>query len=140
MDLLTPYRIMVNGQPVERRVVGGLLGHWSVWTAEATKLLQRCHELIASGGAVSPEMLQSSIEVTDTNAAFFDAANGFAGCIVGLHEILRRQGILEGTWCLDPQETFGPGQLDEIDRVIAAYPHLNDDAFVASHRDEWLSG
>jgi hypothetical protein len=83
-------------------------------------------------------LLRLGVEVTDTNAAFFDAANGFAGCITGLHEVLRRQGLLEGLWCLDPHETFGPGQLAEIDRVYRTYPHLNDDEFVAAHREEWL--
>jgi hypothetical protein len=83
-------------------------------------------------------MLIRSIEVTDSNAAFFDSANAFAGCIAGLHEVLRRQGLLEGTWCINPNETFGRGQVEEIDRVYRAYPHLNDDAFVAEHRDEWL--
>jgi hypothetical protein len=85
-------------------------------------------------------MLRRSIEVTDSNAAFFDAANGYAGCIAGLHEVLRRQGLLEGIWCLDPDETLSPGQKEEIERVYRAYPHLNDDAFVAQHRDEWLRG
>jgi hypothetical protein len=80
------------------------------------------------------------VAVTDCNAAFFDAANGFAGCIAGLHEVLRRQGLFEGIWCLDPGEGLGPGQLAEIDRVYQAYPELNDDTFVAAHRDEWLSG
>ena len=78
--------------------------------------------------------------MTDANAAFFDAAHGFAGCIAGLHEVLRRQGLLEGTWCLDEREGLSPGQADEITRVSRAYPHLSDDAFVADHRDEWLSG
>ena len=91
-----------------------------------------------AGGAVPAELLRRGIEVTDANAAFFDAANGFTGCIAGLHEVLRRQGVLEGIWCLDPNETLGPDQHEEIDRVCAAYPHLNDDAFVAAHRDEWL--
>jgi hypothetical protein len=89
---------------------------------------------------VPASILQTSIEVTDANAAFFDAANGFAGCIPGLHEVLRRQGLLEGIWCLDPNETLGPGQLEEIDRVLKAYPHLADDDFVAENRDKWLSG
>src|SRR5205085_1415982 len=84
------------------------------------------------------EMLRLAAEVTDSNAAFFDAANGFKGCIAGLHEVLRRQGLLEGIWCLDPNETMSPGQKEEIDRVYAAYPHLNDDEFVKQHRDEWL--
>jgi hypothetical protein len=84
--------------------------------------------------------LARAIEVTDANAAFFDAANAYHGVIAGLHEVLRRQGLLEGTWCLDPNESLGPGQLAEIDRVYASYPHLNDDAFVTEHRDAWLRG
>ena len=84
-------------------------------------------------------MLRRNIEITDCNAAFFDAANGFAGCIAGLHEVLRRQGLLAGTWCLNPREGLSPGQAAEIDRVYAAYPHLHDDAFVAEHREAWLS-
>jgi hypothetical protein len=88
--------------------------------------------------AATPELLRLSVEVTDSNAAFFDAANAFRGCIAGLHEVLRRQGLLEGLWCLDEHETLGPGQLAEIDRVYAASPHVNDDDLVARHRDEWL--
>jgi hypothetical protein len=140
MDLLTPYRFTVDGKLVERRIVGGLLGHWSVWTKKAVELLDECHAVVESRSDVPMEMLRRSIEVTDTNAAFFDTANGFAGCIAGIHEVLRRQGLLEGIWCLDPEERLSPGQAEEIDRVYLAYPHLNDDAFVAAHRDEWLSG
>jgi hypothetical protein len=140
VDLITPYRIQVNGKAIERRIVGGLLGHWSVWTKRAVELLNECHGIVAEGDARPglAGLLALSIEVTDSNAAFFDAANAFAGCIAGLHEVLRRQGLLEGTWCLNPNETFGPGQVAEIDRVYRAYPHLNDDAFVAEHRDSWL--
>jgi len=140
MDLLTPYRFRVGEKTVERRIVGGLLGHWAVWTRKAVELLEECHRIVRDGGAIPAEMLQRNIEVTDSNAAFFDAANGFAGCIAGLHEVLRRQGLLEGLWCLDPSETLSPGQMAEIDRVYRAYPHLNDDAFVREHRDEWLRG
>lgn len=89
---------------------------------------------------VPAETLRRNIEVTDCNAAFFDVANNFRSCIAGLHEVLRRQGLLEGIWCLDPRETLSPGQSAEIDRVYRAYPHLNDDAFVARHREEWLRG
>jgi len=124
LDLISPYPV---------RIVGGLLGHWSVWTQKAVELLVKCHSEPAS-----PQMLRLANEVTDSNAAFFDAANGFAGCIAGLHEILRRQGLLEGLWCLDEHETLSHGQLAEIDRVCAAYPHLSDDDFVAEHRDAWL--
>lgn len=138
LDLLTPYRLRVNGRVVERRIAGGLLGHWSVWTRRAVELLNECHALIDAGGSVPADMLARSIEVTDSNAAFFDAGNHFAGCIAGLHEVLRRQGLLEGIGCLNPAETLGPGQREQIDRVHAAYPHLNDDAFVAEHRDRWL--
>lgn len=139
LDLLTTYRFPVGGQIVSRRFVGGLLGHWSVWTYRAVQILRSCHALAVAEGPFSEDVLTLAMEVTDSNAALFDAANGFAGCIAGLHEILRRQGLLEGTWCLDPQETFGPGQLQEIDRVCQAYPHLTDDEFIAQHRDEWLA-
>jgi hypothetical protein len=139
VDLITPFQFDADGIQVERRIVGGLLGHWSVWTRRAVELLGRC-QAVSKSVAVPDEVLRLAIEVTDSNAAFFDAANGFAGCIAGLHEVLRRQGLLEGTWCLDPRETFGPGQLAEIDRVYESYPHLNDDDFVAEHRDAWLSG
>jgi hypothetical protein len=140
LDLLTPYRFPVNGKTVERRIVGGLLGHWACWTKRAVELQEECHRIVAAGGGASPEMLRRNIEVTDCNAAFFDVPNNFAGCIAGIHEVLRRQGLLEGIWCLDEHETLGPGQKEEIDRVYAAYPHLNDDAFVAEHRDAWLRG
>jgi hypothetical protein len=139
MDLLTPFRFRMNGELVERRIVGGLLGHWSVWVKKAVELLDECHELVRKGQGAPDEMLRRAIEVTDCNAAFFDTSHAFAGCIAGLHEVLRRQGLLEGLWCLDPDESLSPGQLEEIDRVYAAYPHLNDDDFVAAHRDEWLN-
>jgi len=138
LDLLTPYRFNVGGKQVERRIVGGLLGHWAVWTKRAVELLERCH-VAAQQPAIPADLLRLAIEVTDCNAAFFDAANGFRGCIAGIHEVLRRQGLLEGIWCLDPNETLSPGQADEIDRVYRSYPHLNDDAFVAEHLREWLS-
>jgi dihydrodipicolinate synthase/N-acetylneuraminate lyase len=138
LDLLTVYRFDVGSRVVERRMVGGLLGHWAVWTCQAVELLRACQRAIESGGPIPAELLRRAVKVTDCNAAFFDAANGFAGCIAGLHEVLRRQGLLESTWCLDPREGLSPGQREEIDRVYAAYPHLNDDAFVAAHRDRWL--
>jgi hypothetical protein len=139
MDLLTPYIFSANGKHVERRIVGGLLGHWSVWTRSATQLLEECHAATNSQAAIPPSLLRKSVEVTDSNAAFFDAANLFSGCIAGLHEVLRRQGLLEGIWCLDPNETLSAGQTEEISRVHAAYPHLNDDDFVQHHRDSWLT-
>ena len=128
-DLLTPFRFAGK----DSRLVGGLLGHWSVWTKRSVELFNRCRNADAS-----PELMRLGVEVTDSNAAFFDAANGFRGCIAGLHEVLRRQGLLEGNWCLDEHETLSPRQMEEIDRVYQAYPHLNDDDFVERHRDEWL--
>jgi hypothetical protein len=137
-DLLTPFRFTRNDKRIERRIVGGLLGHWSVWTQSAVKLLDECHSAIKHQKSIPTGLLRRNIEITDCNAAFFDAANRFAGCIAGLHEVLRRQGLLEGIWCLDKNEKLSPGQSAEIDRVCRAYPHLNDDAFVARHRDEWM--
>lgn len=139
IDLLTPYRIRVGACEVERRIVGGLLGHWSVWTLRAVELLDRCHRAVRNGGGAPADLLRLAGQVTDANAAVFDAANGFAGCIAGIHEVLRRQGLLAGTWCLDPDEDLSPGQAEELDRVHAAYPHLIDDGFVAAHLDEWLA-
>jgi len=140
MDLLTPFRFQVGGKLVERRIVGGLLGHWAVWTQKAVELHAECRRVAQSGESIPADLLHRSVEVTDANAAFFDAANGYAGCIPGIHDVLHRQGLLEGIWCLDPNETLSPGQREEIDRVYRAYPHLNDDAFVAEHCEEWLRG
>ena len=139
-DLTTPFRLVRGIETVERRIVGGLLGHWSVWTLRAVELLKHCHDEVSTGGEIPNALLARGMAVTDCNAAFFDAANGFAGCIAGLHEVLRRQGLLEGTWCIDPDVGLSPGQLEEIDRVYAQYPELNDDEFVAAHRDDWLRG
>ncbi|CAM3611017.1 dihydrodipicolinate synthase family protein [Marinicrinis lubricantis] len=137
-DLLTTYRFNVNGQPVEKQVVGGLLGHWAVWTHKAVQLLEEIKKE-RSRGEISPEWLTRNIEVTDSNAAFFDPAHHFEGCIPGIHEVLRRQGLLQGIWCLNPNETLSPGQAEEIDRVYRDYPHLNDDEFVKAHLQQWLS-
>jgi dihydrodipicolinate synthase/N-acetylneuraminate lyase len=138
MDLLTPYRFQVNGHTREYRIVGGLLGHWAVWTHRAVDLFRECHAVVSGAADVPKDLLRTGAEITDANAAFFDVPHNFAGCIAGLHEVLRRQGLLEGIWCLDPQESLSPGQQEEIDRVYAAYPHLNDDAFVLEGRDQWL--
>jgi hypothetical protein len=138
MDLVTPYAFTIDGQLRERRIVGGLLGHWAVWTKRAVELLDECRMVAVAAQPIPRSVLQRSVEVTDCNAAFFDAANHFAGCIAGLHEVLRRQGLLEGIWCLNPNETLSPGQREEIDRVYRAYPELNDDDFVREGREEWL--
>jgi len=136
-DLLTPYDIETQAGPLERRIVGGLLGHWSVWTSGAVRLLKECQEASRTD-SISSGLLRKSVRVTDANAAFFDSSNQFKGCIAGLHEVLRRQGLLAGTWCLDPDEGLSPGQLEEIDRVYRSYPEMNDDTFVEANRDRWL--
>ncbi|WP_026021362.1 dihydrodipicolinate synthase family protein [Paenibacillus senegalensis] len=136
-DLLTTYRFQVNGQPVEKKIVGGLLGHWAVWTKKAVELLEEVKQ-VRDSHELSAEWLTRNIEVTEANAAFFDPANHFEGCIPGIHEVLRRQGLLEGRWCLNPKEELSPGQMEEIDRMYRDYPHLNDDDFVAEHLQEWL--
>jgi hypothetical protein len=138
-DLVAPFRFMAGGRQVERRFVGGLLGHWAVWTRPAVELLATCQKAVAEGGSVSPDLLATNVAVTDMNAALFDVAHQFAGCIPGVHEILRRQGLLPGTWCLDPEEVLSPGQSEELDRVCQSYPHLTDDAFVTENLVTWLA-
>jgi dihydrodipicolinate synthase/N-acetylneuraminate lyase len=137
VDLLSNYRIKVGCETINKKIVGGLLGHWAVWTRTAVKLLADIHDNKFDNDIEKTLTLANMI--TDSNAAFFDSANNFAGCIVGLHEVLRRQGLLEGLWTLDPEEVLSPGQMEEIDRVYAAYPELNDDEFIASRLDGWLS-
>jgi hypothetical protein len=138
LDLLQPFSVQRDGQPVQLRIRGGLLGHWSVWTRAAVQLLERIHAAVAAG-PVDAELLALDSRVTDCNAAFFDVAHHFAGCIPGCHEVLRRQGLLEGIWCLDPQETLSPGQADEITRVCSEHADLADDAFVAANLARWLA-
>jgi hypothetical protein len=131
IDLLTRWNF--GGQSL--RIAGGLLGHWAVWTSKATQHLALARN---SGPSISAELLTLAQQITDANAAVFDPAHKFAGCIAGINEVLRRQGLLEGNWCLDENESLSRGQDGEIDRVHKAYPHLNDDAFVHEHLDEWL--
>ena len=138
LDLLTPFTVAANGRETSVRIKGGLLGHWSVWVRKAVELLERIHAADAANN-VPADLLALDSQVTDSNAAIFDVANDFHGVIAGCHEILRRQGLLEDIWCLDPNETLGPGQSEEIDRVCAAYPHLNDNAFVRANLQRWLT-
>ncbi len=137
-DLLTTYSFVVDGKPIHKSFVGGLLGHWAVWTEKAVKILEKIKTFKEKGNGSSEELLQLGVQVTDTNAAIFDPANQFHGCIPGIHEVLRRQGLLEGTWCLDPEEKLSPGQKEEIERVCLAYPHLMDDDFVKTNLEEFL--
>jgi dihydrodipicolinate synthase/N-acetylneuraminate lyase len=130
VDLLTEFAF----GDAKVRITGGLLGHWAVWTSKAVEHLSLARREPTS------ELLTLAAQITDANAALFDPAHSFHGCIAGIHEILRRQGLLGGRWCLDPDEDVSPGQLEEIDRVCRLYPHLSDDDFVKEHLDEWLRG
>lgn len=136
VDLLGKYEISNGKSIVQKSIAGGLLGHWAVWTHTAVKLLNSVHEGKFDNDV--QKTLTLANKITDCNSAFFDATNNFAGCITGLHEVLRRQGLLEGLWTLDKDEVLSPGQKEEIDRVYAAYPELNDDAFIAKNIDKWL--
>lgn len=138
VDLLTPFTFEVNGRRVTRRIIGGLLGHWGVWTHAAVKLLSDIKQVRYSP-TIDAHWLDKAIAVTDMNAAVFDAAHQFAGCIPGILEVLRRQGLVPSVHCLNPHEVLSPGQAEELDRVTKAYPELVDDAFVAANRDRWLS-
>ena len=129
-DLLTPYRFPVNGVTIEKRFVGGLLGHWSVWTKKAVGLLEEIKLCIANNYSGVEKILAKGIEVTDMNAVLFDAKNSFKGCIPGIHEVLRRQGLFEGVWSLNPEEKLSKEQAEELDRVYKNYPHFTDDEFV----------
>jgi dihydrodipicolinate synthetase family protein len=137
LDLVAPLAVKRGDEEVQVRIKGGLLGHWSVWTKKAVTLHERIHAALASGW-VDAELLALDARVTDCNSAFFDVANNFAGCIPGCHEVLRRQGLLEGTWCLDPKETLSPGQGAEIDRVCREHADLADDDFVRANLQRWL--
>ena len=138
LDLVAPLAVKRGDEEVRVRIQGGLLGHWSVWTKKAVGLLERVQAAVASGW-VDADLLALDARVTDCNSAFFDVAHDFAGCIPGCHEVLRRQGLLEGTWCLDPKETLSPGQGEEIDRVYREHRDLADDEFVRANLGRWLA-
>ncbi len=137
-DLLTPFTFAHRGKPVTRRIVGGLLGHWGVWTHAAVQLFRETQSA-AQQPEFSARWLERAVAVTDMNAALFDAANRFHGCIPGILEVLRRQGLVETVHCLNPDEVLSPGQAEELTRVCHTYPELTDDAFVAQHLTRWLS-
>ena len=136
IDLLTEFKMSDGKSIISKRISGGLLGHWAVWTKNAVELI----DLIRRSETEKDirHFLTLATQITDCNAAFFDATNNFAGCITGIHEVLRRQGLLEGIWTLNENDVLSPGQKEEIDRVYMAYPELNDDAFVAENLDRWL--
>ena len=137
-DLLTTYRMPIDGEVREKEIVGGLLGHWAVWTQRAVEMLEAIKKAKKTNATSWSDLLTLGIQVTDVNAAIFDPHNDFHGCIPGIHEILRRQGLLAGRWCLNPNEELSPGQMEEIDRVYTYYPDLNDDEFVNANLAEFL--
>lgn len=140
-DLLSPYVIQTSAGEKHLRIKGGLLGQFCVWTKKAVALLDEIHAVVKHSGAngnVPMELLRKNIELTDANAVVFDAANKFAGCIPGIHEILRRQGLLENILCLNPNEVLSPGQGEELDRIQASYPWMQDDDFVSENLSNWL--
>jgi dihydrodipicolinate synthase/N-acetylneuraminate lyase len=138
LDLAVPFAVRRGEEEVRVRIRGGLLGHWSVWTRKAVELHARIQAAVAAG-RIDDELLALDARVTDCNSAFFDVAHDFAGCIPGCHEVLRRQGLLAGTWCLDPDEKLSPGQAAEIDRVYREHADLADDGFVAANLERWLA-
>jgi len=138
LDLTLPFDLRDRGVTTRTYFRGGLLGHWSVWTANAIQQFEKCRAA-RHNDTVPSDLLALDARVTDCNSAFFDVANNFHGCIAGCHEILRRQGLLEGIWCLDPAEGLSPGQMPEIDRVCTEHADLADDDFVAARLQKWLA-
>lgn len=136
VDLMTKYKFLKGDAVICKNFEGGLLGHWSVWTKKAVEIFNRV-KAEREDSAKTAELLTLAAEVTDTNSAFFDTENGFKGCIAGLHEVLRRQGLMENVYCLNPEEKMSEGQVGEIERVYAMYPHLNDDAFIVENLEAW---
>ncbi len=136
-DLLTEYEFCFNNEIIKLRISGGLLGHWAVWTKSAVEQLEKIKSSDYKNNL--SELYTLGIKVTDVNSAFFDVANNFKGCVVGLHYVLQRQGLLEGLWTLNRDEILTEGQKKEIDRVYDSYPELNDDEFVTSNLSKWLS-
>ncbi len=137
-DLLTTFEFPVENGKIKIDIVGGLLGHWAVWTKRVVEIFNDIQTVKALGKGIPASLLTLGAEITDCNSAFFDVKNSFTGVISGIHEVLRRQGLLEGIWTLNPHEELSPGQLEEIDRVYKMYPHLNDDDFVKENLDRWL--
>ncbi|MCK4513834.1 MAG: dihydrodipicolinate synthase family protein, partial [Spirochaetaceae bacterium] len=138
-DLITQFRVGCTDGTMGMRITGGLLGHWGVWTKRAVEVLERCRRVVEAGDTVPADILTLAAQVTDMNGAIFDAAHGYAGCLPGIHEVLRRQGLFRSIACLDPEEKLSDGQEDEITRVCRAYPHLTDDEFVRERLELWRS-
>jgi hypothetical protein len=138
LDLMLPFDLREAGVTTRTHIRGGLLGHWSVWTQSAILQFEAC-KAARYKATVPADLLALDARVTDCNSAFFDVANNFQGCIAGCHEVLRRQGLMRGIWCLDPHEGLSPGQLQAIDRVYNEHADLSDDDFVATNLQKWLA-
>ena len=139
-DLVTDVPVVSGGRAYTRHFVGGLLGQWAVWTRTAVTMLAEIKAWRASGSTAMPrEWLTRGAALTMANAVIFDAAHGYTGCLPGILDILRRQGLVRGTWTFDTHERLSPGQAEMLARLPVLYPELTDDAFVAEHRDGWLN-
>ena len=140
-DLLTVFRFRSSrGEVVETRIVGGLLGHWAVWTRRSVEIYRFVKRVVSEKREIPRELMILNTHVTDANKAIFDVDNNFRGSIAGVLEVLRRSGFLEEVRVLDPEERLSPNQLSEIDRIYRMYPHLRDDDFVREHIDHWMRG
>lgn len=137
VDLLSEYEIKVGTRTVNKQIVGGMLGHWAVWTKNAVEMFRQIKKVRNSNENIRPYLTLAN-EVTDANAVFFDTANDFKGCIAGINEVLARQGLMKGNWCLLDNERLSPNQTREIDRVYKEYPHLNDDQFIQENLQKWI--
>ena len=137
-DLLTTYRIKAGNRTVEKQIVGGLLGHWAVWTKQVVSLFHEIKQ-VRPDSSFPKELMTLGQEITDANAALFDASNGFKGSIAGINEVLSRSGLMQGNWCLMDEERLSPGQMEEINRIYDSYPHLTDDQFIKENLSKWLS-
>ncbi|MFS0781074.1 dihydrodipicolinate synthase family protein [Bacillus sp. 1P06AnD] len=135
-DLFSVYRVNVDGDWIEKRIVGGLLGHWAVWTKKAVELFENV-KAARLKKSIPVEWLMKATEITDANAVLFDSSNHFKGCIAGINEVLSRQGLLRGNWCLNPNEKLSPGQSEAISRIYRDYPYMNDDPFIAENLERW---
>ncbi len=138
-DLITPYPVYVEGVEKTIHIRGGLLGQWSVWTSKAVELLDRIRDIVDAGIPVPREILRIGAAITDANAVIFDAKHNFNGCIAGIHEVLRRQGLMRYTHCLSERQTLSPGQSDALNRLAIDYPFLADDEYIRSHLEQWLA-
>lgn len=138
-DLLTPFKIQTPDGMRTLRITGGLLGHWAVWTQASVRLFSEIKSHLQTGSSSTSDLLAKGVHVTEMNGILFDVTNNFHGCLPGIHEVLRRQGLRRTNRCIDPDETLSPGQSAALERISQQYPDLVDDEFVAANLERWLS-